>query len=149
MTVAVAVTVTETQKCIGGVPCARCRKQNKQCIVDENRDGRRKIALRHKLETLEQDRALFIHLLEILRGEDQVKTDRLLRIIRRSEVSFDEIRRCIADDFDPDTIITDEPRLTRTDSEPHLSRSRSSSRLRVMDVKWLSDNPRWKVPAQP
>lgn len=134
---AVAVTVTDTYKCIGRAPCARCRKENKQCIVDENRDGRRKVALKHKLETLEQDRALFIQLLETLRGEDQVKADRLLRIIRRSEVSFNEIRRCIADDFDPDTVITDEPRLTRADSQQHLSRSRSrsSSRLRVMDVK--------------
>lgn len=64
-------------------------------------------------------------------------------------MSFDEIRRCIADDFDPDTVITNEPRLMQADSQQHLSRSRSSSRLRVMDIKWLSDNPQWKVPAQP
>lgn len=64
-------------------------------------------------------------------------------------MSFDEIRRCVADDFDPNTVITDEPLLMRADLQQHLSRSRSSSRLRPMDVKWLLDNPRWKVPAQP
>lgn len=50
--------------------------------MDEESDGRRKLFSKHKIESLEQDKALFIRLVEKIRDSDQKGLTETIEIIR-------------------------------------------------------------------
>lgn len=69
-------------KCHGGVPCNSCRQDKKDCFVDEESDGRRKLFSKRKIESLERDRALLIRLLGKIRDSNRKDLDETIEIIR-------------------------------------------------------------------
>lgn len=70
-------------KCHGGVPCNSCRQDKKDCFLNEESDGRRKLFSKRKIESLEQDRALLIRLLDKVRDSNPKDLVETIDIIRR------------------------------------------------------------------
>ncbi|OQD81602.1 hypothetical protein PENANT_c026G10180 [Penicillium antarcticum] len=123
-------------KCVGGEPCEPCQKANTECVINADNDGRRRITLKRKIESLEQDRDLFERLVEVLRSDDERQVPEILSLIRNN-ASLDEIRLF----------------LTESRVSSHLLniqiKSATSSSQRYMDVRRISDIPLYEVPAQP
>lgn len=73
-------------KCNGGLPgrasCDFCRRHSLGCKIDEESDGRRKISSKRKIESLEQDRALLIELVESLHDDNETGLKKTIQIIR-------------------------------------------------------------------
>lgn len=65
-----------------GVSCESCHRQNLDCVIDEESDGRRKLFSKRKIESLEEDRALLIELVEKLHGSDETGLRNTIQIIR-------------------------------------------------------------------
>ncbi|OQV08125.1 Fungal Zn2-Cys6 binuclear cluster domain-containing protein [Cladophialophora immunda] len=71
-------------KCDGGVPCASCLSRNTECVKDEYDDGRRKLAVKRRLESLEKDRHLLDALLNALGTGGPNQLHALISLIRSS-----------------------------------------------------------------
>ncbi|CAI7658063.1 unnamed protein product, partial [Penicillium pancosmium] len=69
-------------KCRGGMPCNSCRQNSKDCVMDKESDGRRKLFSKRKIESLEKDRALLIRLVEKVRDSDQKDLNETIETIR-------------------------------------------------------------------
>ncbi|KIX95465.1 uncharacterized protein Z520_08982 [Fonsecaea multimorphosa CBS 102226] len=69
-------------KCDGGVPCASCLSRNTECVKDEYDDGRRKLAVKRRLESLEKDRHLLDALLHAIRTGGPNQLHALISMIR-------------------------------------------------------------------
>ncbi|KAH0843186.1 hypothetical protein FOPE_07848 [Fonsecaea pedrosoi] len=69
-------------KCDGGVPCASCLSRNTECVKDEYDDGRRKLAVKRRLESLEKDRHLLDALLHAIRTGGPYQLNALISLIR-------------------------------------------------------------------
>ncbi|OAP54352.1 hypothetical protein AYL99_11453 [Fonsecaea erecta] len=69
-------------KCDGSVPCASCLSRNTECVKDEFDDGRRKLAVKRRLESLEKDRHLLDALLEAIRTGGPNQLHALISLIR-------------------------------------------------------------------
>ncbi|GAM37203.1 C6 transcription factor [Talaromyces pinophilus] len=81
-------------KCIGSNPCKNCHENSLFCEINDETDGRRRFALKRKVEDLEQDRHLLLGLIEALR-DDGYQSTQLLALIR-SNASLDDIRVAIS-----------------------------------------------------
>jgi hypothetical protein len=105
-------------------------------VINADNDGRRRIILKRKIESLEQDRNLFELLVEGIRNDEERQVPGILNMIR-SNVSLDEIRLY----------------LTESQGTSHSHnvqmKSPTSSSKRFMDVRRISDIPLYEVPAQP
>ncbi|CAI7654529.1 unnamed protein product [Penicillium pancosmium] len=123
-------------RCVGGVPCEPCRKGDTKCELDFDTDGRRRVAFKRKIQSLEQDRNLLLQLMETIRSDNTRTAPGVLNLIR-SNASVSEVRQFL----DPDTI------SSSTDEKPTKVRRQTSRRY--MDIKSLSDIPLYEVPAQP
>lgn len=102
-------------------------------------DGRRRITLKRKIESLEQDRDLLMQLVDTIRDNEQ-KSPSVLNLIR-SNAPLDEIRLYLAESLDQ-----------RTDDKAPLkgqTDSISSSSHKYMDIKRVCDVPLYPVIAQP
>lgn len=66
----------------GGAPCESCRRQSLNCVIEEESDGRRKLFSKRKIESLEQDRAFLIELVEKLHSSDEPGLKKTIQIIR-------------------------------------------------------------------
>ncbi|KAJ5753411.1 uncharacterized protein N7511_007564 [Penicillium nucicola] len=106
------------------------------CVINADNDGRRRITLKRKIESLEQDRNLFERLVEVLRDDDERQVSGILNLIR-SNASMDKIRLSMNEN--------------RNTSPPHniQTKSPTSSSRRFMDVRRISDIPLYEVPARP
>ena len=85
-------------KCDGGIPCASCLSRNTECIKDENDDGRRKLAVKRRLETLEKDRHLLDDLLRALRTAGPSQLNALVNMIKNGGGRH-EIKAFLSDGF--------------------------------------------------
>ncbi|KIW91353.1 uncharacterized protein Z519_08249 [Cladophialophora bantiana CBS 173.52] len=76
-------------KCDGGVPCASCLSRNTECVKDEFDDGRRKLAVKRRLESLEKDRHLLNALLNAIRTGESNQLHALIGLIRNNAARQD------------------------------------------------------------
>jgi hypothetical protein len=100
--------------------------------------------MKRKLDSLEEDRELLLQLVSTLRGSSNSQVIQLLNLIR-SNAPLDEIK----DYMDKKMHECPEKTPELMDIARMMRDARSQSRRRVMDVKRLSDDPLWKVPAKP
>ena len=112
---------------------------------------RRKGALEHRIEMLEDAERLLLYLVETLKKDDQnIRTSQLINLIR-SNGSLDEIRNFLERQFSPEErqnmpeVIETQNHLARMPKEEsYVRRGR-----RVMPVQRLADTPIYRVPAKP
>lgn len=67
-------------QCTRGIPCERCVIDGTECFLDEELDGRRKVALKRKIEKLEETRDTLVKFIHIVRNSDA--HDPILQAIR-------------------------------------------------------------------
>jgi hypothetical protein len=68
--------------CDGASPCSFCRRSGQHCVIDEEGDGRRKIALKRKIDSLEQDNEMLLGLIQTIREADEERALEYFRLIR-------------------------------------------------------------------
>ncbi|GKZ37299.1 hypothetical protein AbraIFM66950_008785 [Aspergillus brasiliensis] len=78
-----------------GTPCAECALHDRECVIDEFADKRRKVAAKRAQEDLKYYRGFVEQLLEALRYSDHATIDGILDVIR-SGATHDEIRAVLA-----------------------------------------------------
>ncbi|EXJ81929.1 hypothetical protein A1O1_07996 [Capronia coronata CBS 617.96] len=76
-------------KCDAGVPCISCISHNTECTKDQNDDGRRKLAVKRKIDVLEWDRHLLDELLAAIRTANPGQLDSLINLIRNNATRQD------------------------------------------------------------
>lgn len=111
-------------------------------MFNADNDGRRRITLKRKIESLEQDRDLLMHLVDTIRDDDKRKVPSVLNMIR-SNAPLDEIRLYLTESLDPSHDEEAPPKDQKIDA------GSSHSSHRYMDIKRLSDIPLYEVPAKP
>lgn len=112
---------------------------------------RRKGALEHRIEMLEDAERLLLDLVETLKKDDRnIRTSQLINLIR-SNGSLDEIRTFLERQFSPEErqkmpeVVETQNHLARMPKEEsHVLRVR-----RVMPIQRLTDTPIYRVPAKP
>jgi hypothetical protein len=129
------------RQCIGGEPCEPCQKSNTECILNADNDGRRRITLKRKIESLERDRELLVRLVEVIRNQGDQSSLDVFNFIQ-SDAPLDEIRSYLDDGQGASHKAA---RLDSNDRPKVLKRSPST----YMDVKRLTDRPPFEVPAKP
>ncbi|KAF5862069.1 hypothetical protein ETB97_012216 [Aspergillus alliaceus] len=136
-------------KCSGQQPCATCVKKNLECVVDPESDGRRRIQINRKLDSLEGDHELFVRLLRTLRHQNQ-NVEKLLNYIREGKPSLPEIKQFMDRELPPREVI-ETPELIHIDEEvscgPQGPIPRSA--YRALDISRLCDIPPFTGPAHP
>jgi hypothetical protein len=115
-----------------------------ECVFDESTDSRRRIIMKRKMDSLEDDRELLLQLVGNLRGSPNSQVIQLLNLIR-SNAPLEEIKDYM------DRKMHDE--LEKTPELVEIANSvregRNQARHRVLDARRLSDDPLWEVPANP
>ncbi|EEA24192.1 hypothetical protein TMatcc_007265 [Talaromyces marneffei ATCC 18224] len=135
-------------KCSGGPPCENCVRNGIECVVDEAQDGRRRIAVKRTIDSLEKDRDLLLDLVASMRDGKNTYVQQLLSLIR-GHASLAEIRAYI-DVQVRESRIEKTPELERLQQEIQESRNVRAREVRsIMDVERLSDIPVYQVPAKP
>lgn len=152
-------------QCIGSNPCRNCEENSLFCEVNDETDGRRRTALKRKVEDLEQDREFLVKLVEALRNDDQHALQ-LFNLIR-SNASLDDIRLAVENrlmepfqqssssssssmmpvDFARGSLITN----TQSSRATYEYQSTGNSHLhrQIMDIGRLTEIPLFELPAQP
>ncbi|KAL4882109.1 hypothetical protein BJY04DRAFT_187228 [Aspergillus karnatakaensis] len=115
-------------KCDGTSPCNACRLSGADCVIDKEGDGRRKIVLKRKIDSLEQDNKLLLRAFNTLRETDEEKALELLRLIR-SNVSLGDI--CSRLDIDPGARCLREDTTMINNNMPRQEHPRSDMRRDV------------------
>ncbi|EED20758.1 conserved hypothetical protein [Talaromyces stipitatus ATCC 10500] len=134
-------------KCSGIPPCETCVKSKQECIIDAEGDQRRKLNLKRKVDSLENDRQFLIRLLESLRTGKEGHITELLSYIRSSS-SLDAIKSFL-DSHNPQTEIGPTPHLTEIFTElERLQQSRQGPPT-TLAVRQFADTPLVTVPAKP
>lgn len=137
-----------TVQCTGEQPCGSCVKRGTECVVNEDSDLRRRKAVKRKIEDLEHDRDLLLHLVATFREARNRPVIQLLNLIR-SNASLEEIRLYIDDQLGREELAqTPELEDVRVEIR-RLVQSNTHSRRRVLDVNRLADTPVYNVPAKP
>ncbi|OKL57382.1 hypothetical protein UA08_07414 [Talaromyces atroroseus] len=153
-------------KCVGSNPCKNCHENSLYCEINDETDGRRRFALKRKVEDLEQDRHLLLGLVEALRDDDY-HTMQLLNLIR-SNASLDEIRLAVYNRMErlsmPASASVPVPALmsmlapSSTSPTPFVSNHtampvfqapESNTNRKIMDIARLTDIPLFELPARP
>ncbi|CEL11977.1 hypothetical protein ASPCAL15071 [Aspergillus calidoustus] len=80
------------QRCDGASPCYICRRSGQDCVIDEESDGRRKIALKRKIDSLEQDNEMLRGLIQTIREVDEESALEYFRLIR-SNLALEDVRQ--------------------------------------------------------
>ncbi|EXJ82353.1 hypothetical protein A1O3_06166 [Capronia epimyces CBS 606.96] len=71
-------------KCDAGIPCISCISHNTECVKDQNDDGRRKLAVKRKIDVLESDRHLLDELLAAIRTATPGQLTTVISLIQSS-----------------------------------------------------------------
>ncbi|KUL85410.1 hypothetical protein ZTR_07032 [Talaromyces verruculosus] len=124
-----------------------CVKSKQECIIDVESDQRRKLNLKRKVDSLENDRQFLIRLIESLRTGQQNHITDLLSYIRSSS-SLDEIKSFLDSHVQqPET----EPTPQMREMFVELERLQQSQRRppRTLAARQLSETPLVAVPAKP
>ncbi|KAJ5554782.1 hypothetical protein N7461_003252 [Penicillium sp. DV-2018c] len=106
--------------------------------INSDNDGRRRITLKRKIQTLELDRDLLVRLVEAIRNDNDQQTPDVLNLIR-SNAPLDEIRLCLSDG----------QREWQMNNHNHPVKMSRHSPKRYMDVNRIVDIALFQVPAQP
>ncbi|KAJ5565590.1 hypothetical protein N7535_007228 [Penicillium sp. DV-2018c] len=106
--------------------------------INSDNDGRRRITLKRKIQTLELDRDLLVRLVEAIRNDNDQQTPDVLNLIR-SNAPLDEIRLCLSDG----------QREWQMNNHNHPVKMSRHSPKRYMDVNRIVDIAPFQVPAQP
>lgn len=139
---------TDHEQCIGGIPCESCMSHRTECVKDESEDGRRRIAIKRKLEGLEEDRDVLDALVARLRNGSDPQIDALLNLIRANNITRVELRTFLEESYkSPDGSSQDSPRLqyrrvAATGNGAVRGRARTGG---ISDLM----NPPIQVPAKP
>ncbi|KAL5334190.1 hypothetical protein BJX70DRAFT_405562 [Aspergillus crustosus] len=131
------------QKCDGTSPCNYCRISGAECVIDKEGDGRRKILLKRKLESLEQDNKLLLEVFTTLREADDERALDFFGFLR-SNVSLEDISSHLRTSPHSSCPLGETP--ATVDIYPEDSQGNIH---RVMDVSQLIDNPYLRAPARP
>lgn len=151
-------------QCIGSNPCRNCEENSLYCEVNDETDGRRRTALKRKVEDLEQDREFLVKLVEALRNDDQHALQ-LFNLIR-SNASLDDIRLAVEnrlmEPFQQSSLSSilmtpvDSPRgslMSNAQSSratyEYQSTGHSHLHRQIMDIDRLTEIPLFEFPAQP
>lgn len=129
-------------QCIGGIPCLPCQNSKTECILNADNDGRRRVTLKRRIESLEQDRDLLMQLVHTIRDDDEQKGRSLVNLIR-SNAPLDDIRLHLAENQNLSNNHEAIANGQKTPSSPF------ESSHRYMNIKRISDIPLYKVPARP
>ncbi|KKK19534.1 hypothetical protein ARAM_006861 [Aspergillus rambellii] len=78
-----------------GTPCTECALHNRECIIDEFADKRRKVAAKRAQEDLKYFRGFLEQLLEAIRYGDRTNVEILIEAIRTG-ASHEEIHSVIS-----------------------------------------------------
>ena len=124
-------------QCVGGVPCLHCQNTNTECVFNSDLDGRRRITLKRKIESLEQDRDLLMHLVDNIRNDNKSVLDLI-----RSNASLSDIRLHLSENLP-------QGHSDKIPKNQKFDHSSSHSSRRYMDIRRLSDIPIYEVPAKP
>ncbi|OQV06012.1 Fungal Zn2-Cys6 binuclear cluster domain-containing protein [Cladophialophora immunda] len=124
-------------KCDGGITCDSCLSRNTECVRDENDDGRRKLAVKRRIETLEKDRHLLEDLLNALRLAGPNQLNALVTMIR-AEAGRHEIKTFLEDGFRDFGAVDEQNRQQEYRRHRHMLG-------RVQDIM----NPPLQLPAKP
>ncbi|KAI2889041.1 hypothetical protein CBS63078_10333 [Aspergillus niger] len=95
LSVLTRVVVSQCSADTTGTPCAECALHDRECVIDEFADKRRKVAAKRAQEDLKYYRGFVEQLLEALRSSDCATIDGILDVIR-SGATHDEIRAVLA-----------------------------------------------------
>uniref|UniRef100_A0A093VRN9 Nitrogen assimilation transcription factor nirA n=1 Tax=Talaromyces marneffei PM1 TaxID=1077442 RepID=A0A093VRN9_TALMA len=153
-------------KCIGSNPCKNCHENSLYCEINDETDGRRRFALKRKVEDLEQDRHMLLGLIEALR-DNGYQAGQLLGLIRNN-ASVDDIRSVVSNRMErlslripistpesswgmpsPSTSSMS-PMPSSSQVEMHAFPSISDSNSRnVMNIDRLTDIPLFELSAKP
>jgi len=145
------VALADITQCDGGIPCSACQSHNTECTKDENDDGRRKLAVKRRIEDLENDRQLLDHLFTAIRTGQPGQLDGLLNLVRGNNVTREAILAYLERHFRSSPGETTPPPLDHAPSSSSVaagpdSRSRRRRMLgRIQDVV----NPPLSVRASP
>ena len=120
------------------MPCASCLSRNTECVKDENDDGRRKLAVKRRLEALDKDSRILDDLLKAIRAAGQSQLSALLKMIK-GNAGRPELRQFL------DTGFVDD--LSGDGEDPGAATYRRHRYMlgRIQDVV----NPPIQVPAKP
>lgn len=128
-------------------PCETCVRSKKECIIDVERDQRRKLNLKRRVDSLESDRIFLIRLIESLRTGPQNHITDLLNFIRSSS-SLDEIKSFL-NSYVPQTETEATPQMRDVFVKlERLQQSRQGPPT-TLATRRLSDTPLVTVPAKP
>ncbi|KAL2841713.1 hypothetical protein BJY01DRAFT_217259 [Aspergillus pseudoustus] len=126
------------RKCSGTYRCDNCIAYGRECVFDETKDQRRRVAAKHTAEELVYFQDFINKLLRVVRAENESYGQSLFSCIRRSS-SLDEIWYAIRDTL---------PRIDG--NQPYtINFEGSAFRPQVMDINYLCKEPPYLVPAQP
>lgn len=133
-------------QCSKTVPCDNCSARNLECVIDPSADKRRKSNRKRKIDDLESDQALLLDLIKAICEDENKYVMELVNLIR-SGTKLEEIREYLDDK-------TRRSQLERTpeliEAYGHVRRMQKElQRKSVLDVKRLTDIPRFSVPAKP
>jgi hypothetical protein len=107
-------------------------------VIDEEGDGRRKIALKRKIDSLEQDNEMLLGLIQTIREADEERALEYFRLIR-SNLALEDICQHLL----PRDSNNEEPSGTalnrETSLEPQNTRqSRPGGARGIMDIEYLT-----------
>ncbi|KAH8429008.1 uncharacterized protein LDX57_006679 [Aspergillus melleus] len=132
-------------KCDGKEPCERCIAKKTECFYDYNADQRRRINIKRKISTLEEDRDLLINLFLSLRNGSDSNAYAILNLIR-SGPDLEELKSYIdarmKEGASPEIVEAHEALCGSQDVGNKVPR-------KVLSVKELVDQPPLQVPAKP
>ncbi|KAF9895160.1 hypothetical protein FE257_000062 [Aspergillus nanangensis] len=135
-------------KCSGHQPCTYCVKKNIECIMDPESDQRRKVQMRRRLNSLEEDQDLFVRLVRTLRHTNQA-VDGLLKYIRDDQPSVAEIKSFMDCNL-PQREFEKTPELLDIYNGLNTTQQGvSKSWARALDIPRLCDRPRFSGRARP
>ncbi|CRG86953.1 Nitrogen assimilation transcription factor nirA [Talaromyces islandicus] len=143
-------------KCSGVPPCSTCIKSNTECVFDAEGDQRRKLNVKRKIDDLEDDRRLFVQLVETLRtGGPEANVKEMADKLQPS-VDFDDAKSILRQHMGgqartqaTDVIEADQEKTGLTGRQHDTPKTTSRQRTSMLPVRRLTDMPIVSVPALP
>ncbi|KAL2840024.1 hypothetical protein BJX68DRAFT_190742 [Aspergillus pseudodeflectus] len=126
------------QRCDGASPCYFCGRSGQDCVINEEGDGRRKIALKRKIDSLEQANEILLGLIQTIREADEERALEYFRLIQ-SNLALEDICQHLL----PRDSNNEEPSGTALNRESSLEpqntrQSRPGGAHGIMDIEYLT-----------
>ncbi|KAH8691609.1 hypothetical protein BGW36DRAFT_305078 [Talaromyces proteolyticus] len=141
-------------KCSGVPPCKTCLKSKVECVIDTEGDQRRKLNLKKKIDSLEDDRRLLLQLMETLQRGPQSYNTELVHDIRTLE-NINDVKLYLKAhlmrkeaQWSPEWIEVENDMKWISEQQPQEKLS-TQKRTPILPVPGLVDIPSFRVPASP